>query len=155
MILILMICAICWALAYTDYFKPVLKIGATLVAALVVAILVVKVLPTLAEVTEDRRDLALYGSKSAAYLVFWVLCAGALLISYNKMICSRWEYFFAVIFCIMGPLVEIFGIPGFRFVALALPVTFAALTFLTGTIRDGVIIASSLYTLLLYYYWVQ
>ncbi len=134
---------------------PQLKVFATVAAGMILAVSVVFLLPSVLEVTEDRRDIAQYGLKSPAYLSYWIVCAGALIVSVNQDLARRWEYFFALIICLVSPLLELAGLPGFRFIALAIPVIFAALAGLRGVVLHGLIFASLLYQCLLILYWVQ
>ena len=153
--LLLLIYFSCWVMSRVERIRPATQVGVTFVVAIITAVFVARYLPAVAEIAEDRRATIQYAAKSAAYISFWLLCGIAMLISYSWENCRRWEYFFAISICIMGPLIEVMGTPGFRFVALAIPVTMAALTYLNGIIRDGVIVALPLYSMLLFYYWVQ
>ncbi len=141
--------------AHSRRFSPQLKVAGTVVAGFVLAAAIVFLLPSVIEVTEDRRDISQYGLKSAAYLSYWILCACALIVSVNQELAKRWEYFFALIICLSAPLLELAGLPGFRFVALAIPVIFAALAGLRGIVLHGLIFATLLYQCLLILYWIQ
>ena len=153
--LLLLIYFSCVAMAHRDWFRPSTKTVITVIVAIVTSVFIALYLPAVAEIAEDRRALSQYASKSAAYLSFWVLFAGALVISYSKENSRHWEYYFAMSICILGPLVELMNTPGFRFVALGIPVLFAAIIYLRGVVRDGVLLASPLYSILLFYYWVR
>lgn len=153
--LLILIYASCWAMSARQWARPAIECMITVAVALVTAVFIARYLPAVAEIAEDRRALVQYATKSAAYLSFWVLFAGALAISYNRENARHWEYYFALSICILGPLVELMNTPGFRFVALGIPVIYASLICLRGIVRDGMYIATPLYTILLYYYWVQ
>ena len=142
-------------LASTARLSPVLKAGLTLAAAGSFVALVVAGLSGLAEATGDRRDLAGYESKTLLYLAFWFLAAGALTISYGRAACARWEYLFALFVCTSAPVIEASGAPGFRFVALALPLIWIALGFTSGIVRRAAFTGAAAYGVLLYYYWVR
>lgn len=153
--LLLLIYASCISMAHRNWFRPAVETCITIIVAIITAVFIARYLPAVAEIAEDRRALVQYATKSAAYLSFWFLFGAALMISYNRENSRRWEYYFAMSICIMGPLIELMSTPGFRFVALAVPVIFAAFPYMKGIVRDGMIIASPLYYILLYYYWVQ
>ncbi len=142
-------------LANTQRFSAHLKVAATIIGAVGLAAAIIILLPSVVEATEDRRNITQYGLKSKAYLSFWIACAGALIISINSELARRWEYFFALTICVAAPLLELAGLPGFRFVALGIPVIFAALAGLRGVVLHSVIFATACYQFLLILYWIQ
>ena len=136
-------------------FSPHQKVMATVAAGVALAAAIAILLPSVVEATEDRRNIAQYGLKSVTYLSYWVVCAGALIVSVNRELAKRWEYFFALIICLVAPLLELTGLPGIRFVALAIPVIFAALAGLRGIVLHCLIFATICYQFLLILYWIQ
>ncbi len=155
LLLIIGLYAGCVVLARLRAVAPQLKVVAIVAAAVALAVSIVVLLPSIVEATEDRRNLSQYGLKSPAYLSYWVVCAGALIVSVNRELAARWEYFFTVIVCLTAPLLELTGLPGFRFIALAIPVFFVALSRLQGGVLHGFLFATVLYQFLLILYWVQ
>ncbi len=143
------------AIARTQLISPQQKVLATAAAAVILTLSIAYLLPSIVEVTEDRRSLSQYGLKSPAYLMYWFICAGALIVSINQDLSTRWEYFFALVICLTAPLLEIAGLPGFRFIALAIPVIFAAFAGLRGIIMHGLLFATLAYQFLLIIYWVR
>ena len=142
------------ALAAQRWLAPALKAALTLLLAGAFVAAVVVVLPGLAEAAGDRRGALAYETKTLTYLLFWFLAAGALAVSYDRTATARWEYVFALLVCTAAPLIEALGRPGFRFVALSLPVIWIGLGFTRGWVRWASMAASVAYGVLLYGYWI-
>ena len=141
--------------AFRTALAPLAKAALTLAGAAMFVVAMVFVLPELSGAVGDRRNLAAYESKTLMYLSFWFLAAGALAISYGPEACGRWEYLFALFVCTSAPVVEALGRPGFRFVALAVPLIWIGLGFTRGIVRRAAFLGSAGYLVLLYYYWVR
>ena len=144
-----------WLAAWSKPRPPLFKALLVLAGASSFVLAVVFVLPQLAEAAGDRRDLSAYRTKTLLYLSFWFAAAGALAISYGRAACARWEYLFALFVCAAAPIIEALGRPGFRFVALSIPLTWIGLGFTTGWTRRLVRFGAAAYLALLYYYWVR
>lgn len=142
-------------LAGTRRLSPLIKASLVVVAALSFVALVVAVLPSLIEATGDRRDLNGYQTKTLFYLTFWFALAGAIFLSYGPEACARWEFLFALFVVTSAPLIEALGKPGFRFVALSIPLIWIAVTYARQPLRTPLVWACGLYWLLLVYYWVR
>ena len=155
MIPVLSIYALSTTVAGWTRLSPLLKASIAAGAGIVFCLAIVVALPGFAESVGDRRDLAGYENKTLTYLSFWFLAAGALAISYGREACARWEYLFALFVCVSAPAIEATGTPGFRFVALALPLVWIALGFTTGWTRRAAFAGAAAYGLLLVYYWVR
>lgn len=112
------------------------------------------VVPLLAQAIGDRRDLTAYPIKSPAYILFWLGWAAALAVSLKREACRHWRYFFALIVCLSAGLMELSGAPGFRFIALSIPIIFSTLPLIHHHLKAAVTVATPVYSLALFAYWV-
>lgn len=131
------------------------KVLITIVFAISTAIFFVYFVPVLAEAFEDRRNFSEIVTKSFAYVSFWLLWGTVLALSVRKEVCRRWEYFFAMIICISAPLMDTMGSPGFRFVALSIPIIFVTLPMFRNLIRNQMIALTPFYGIMLFFYWMR
>ena len=135
--------------------SPVMRSVLIASGALVMVFIIATFLPALADEAGDRRQLADYGNKTAAYVMFWLLLGIALVASASRRNADSWQYAFATFITLFGSLAEFLSLPGFRFVALAIPVIFAAMPLMKKELRDGSIVMTACYGVLLVYYWVR
>ncbi|EFL89124.1 EpsG family protein [Ahrensia sp. R2A130] len=135
--------------------SPVMRSVLIGCGAAVMVVVVATFLPTLADEAGDRRQLADYGNKTAAYVMFWLLLGIALAASAARRNAVSWEYAFATFITLFGSLAEFLSLPGFRFVALAIPVIFAAMPLMKKELRQGSMVMTAAYGVLLVYYWVR
>jgi len=135
--------------------SPVMRTVLITCGAAIMVVVVATFLPTLADEAGDRRQLADYGNKTAAYVMFWLLLGIALAASAARRNAHSWEYAFATFITLFGSLAEFLSLPGFRFVALAIPVIFAAMPLMKRELRQGAIVMTAAYSVLLVYYWVR
>ncbi|MEM1317949.1 MAG: hypothetical protein AAGF29_06770 [Pseudomonadota bacterium] len=134
---------------------PVMRSVLITSGAAVMVVVIATFLPTLADEAGDRRQLADYGNKTAAYVMYWLLLGIALAASAARRNAASWEYAFATFITLFGAIAEFLSLPGFRFVALAIPIIFAAMPLMRNEIRQGAMIMTACYGVLLIYYWVR
>jgi hypothetical protein len=154
MIYVLLVYFLSITLSKRKNFNSELKNITAIAFAVCGGVAIFLVVPSLAEAVGDRRNFSQVAVKSIAYLAFWILWGLLLSLNNSNIPHSRWEYYFAIIICLSGALLDILGIPGFRFIALSVPIIFATLPFATKDAKNILIIASPIYGALLFAYWI-
>ncbi len=142
-------------LAYPSRLGADVRGFTTVTIAVGGAIVFAVVAPMLAEAIGDRRNLAAYPIKSPAYVLFWLGWAIALAVSLKREACRHWRYFFALMICLSAGLMELSGSPGFRFIALSVPIIFSTLPLIHRHLKTALAVATPLYSLILFAYWAR
>lgn len=106
------------------------------------------------EAIDDRRNLSNFAVKSFSYVVFWIFYGLFLAINKSNLSHSRWEYYFAIIICLSCATMDIFGIPGFRFIALSIPIIFSIFPLAANDMKKILFVATMIYGFLLFLYWI-
>lgn len=136
-------------------WSPRRRVVITVSMAIAMALVFVVVAPIIINAIGDRRNLTAEGSKSIAYVAFWLILAGLLAISYNPRNTTLWTYFFGLIILIFVVLSELMNTPLFRFIALSIPVILSCLPDLSRFNRPIIFLLWPLYDILLFSYWLR
>lgn len=104
------------------------------------------------EAVGDRRQLEGIGLKSQAYMIFWYVLIFLLAMpSLWRRI--DWKIYFSMSLITVGSVLNLFGVAGFRFVALSIPIFFAAIPLAKANTRIAIILMTIAYDALLFAYW--
>lgn len=136
-------------------WRPRRRVAIAVALALVMAIGFVVLAPLIISALGDRRTLSAEGSRSLAYMAFWLIFSVLLAISYNARNTAMWTYHFGLITMVFAAVSEVAGTPLFRFIGLALPVILASLPVLSRTNRLIIFVLLPLYDMLLFAYWLR
>lgn len=102
----------------------------------------------------DRRQLEGIALKSHAYMAYWYLLAivFAIPILWTKV---DWRVYFSSGALLIGIVMNTFGIAGFRFIAMSLPIIISSVNSLKKEITALIILVSIIYDVCLFYFWVR
>jgi hypothetical protein len=154
MIYVLAVYLLSTTLSKLKKFTNELKATASIVIAVCGAVAISVAIPSLAEAVGDRRGFSQFAVKSVTYLAFWILWGLLLSLNRSNISHSRWEYHFAIVICLSGALMDILGMPGFRFIALAIPIIFSTIPLAAKDAKTILFTATPIYGVLLFAYWI-
>jgi hypothetical protein len=129
----------------------------TLIGSCVLAVLLAEFAQLAASYAGDRRSLSSEGTgtRSLAYNFFWFIFPMVLAAGYTVFNTRQWAYHFGIAICLITAASELLGLPFFRFIALAIPVTMAIIPTLKRRFRLVAIALMVLYDLILFSYWLR
>lgn len=154
LLLVMVVYSMSVFLAKAVWLSDSLRSGAALLIAVSLAGVVYWFAPDAALAFGDRRDLAGAPMKSLAYLAFWLFWVVVLVVFGHPKEPDEWAYFFVIIICVAGSLLDVLGFGGFRFVALSLPIVFSTLRCLSGMGRSILQFMLPIVTATLFVYWI-
>ena len=131
------------------------KMFAVLGIAILVALIVGKYVPQIALEIGDRRDFSLFSTKSVSYVAFWLLWVFYVFLSVIEACEEDWRVYYVMLVGVSGALMDILGIPGFRFIALSIPIIFSVQGFILEKFRLQALGVSLVYLIVLYYLWIK
>ena len=118
------------------------------------AALISIIVPFILSTIGDRRSLEGVGNKSTLYVAFWLIWGVMLVVSIRSRLDIDWAYLFAIVICVSVPVMTILGFPGFRLLALSLPIVLLSLARLAANQRVFAGLGLILYQAVLFYYWI-
>jgi hypothetical protein len=118
------------------------------------AVLISIFAPMVTSAIGDRRSFEDVENKSVLYVTFWLIWGVMLIASARLRMDADWAYLYAIAICVSVPVMTVLGFPGFRLLALSLPIVFLSLMKLSPNQRIPVGAVAVLYQAALFYYWV-
>lgn len=135
--------------ALSDGRIRAMTVGLAAVLALAASLFANQVLSGLG----DRRVLRDDNLRSTTYVAYWVLLGLFLALRGRDDLCRREEGLLGIGALLLGGFGELLGVPLFRFVAMGLPMVLASFAHLPRTDRTLVSLATALYGVLQFVYW--
>jgi hypothetical protein len=130
------------------------KVFIVAVLAVGFAFLIAFIAPLILSAIGDRRSFDEADNKSTLYVAFWLIWGVMLVVSIRPNMEINWAYLFAIAICVSVPVMTIFGFPGFRLLALSLPVILLSLTKLPTPWQFLAGVGMILYQVVLFTYWI-
>jgi hypothetical protein len=118
------------------------------------AVVISVVAPVVTSTIGDRRNFEDVENKSVLYVAFWLIWGVMLIASARSRMDADWAYLYAIVICVSVPVMTVLGFPGFRLLALSLPIVFLSLMKLSPNQRIPVGTGLVLYQAALFYYWI-
>ena len=143
-----------WLADHRD-LRPAFKALLVVFAAIAVALFVTKIVPALLVSIGDRRDVTTFEVQSLAYVAFWIVWGAMLVDAAGASLTDDWRYLFAVFITVSIPAMAILGFPGFRLLALAVPIILSTLPKLGQQRRFIAGLSFVLYQIILFDYWIR
>ncbi|WP_288012590.1 hypothetical protein [Diaphorobacter sp.] len=144
-----------WAFVRLVNIGVRVKLFFILVSSVLIAFFVAKYVPQFASEIGDRRDFALFSTKSVAYVAFWFIWIAFLALSVAETLQEDWRIYYTILVGVSASLMDVLGVPGFRFIALSIPILFSAQEFIKKEYKLTVFGAGAMYLVSLYYFWIK
>jgi hypothetical protein len=139
--------------AKLNFASPIVKIICLVAFSTVFGLAVSIYVPNLLISLSDRRDIRVYDNVSFFYVAFWIFWGAmlAILVQVNRRL--NWDYFFGLAICVAVPTMVIGGFPGFRFLAISMPIIISCIAYLRPLPKTVMLITLFLYQVVQFTYW--